>query len=204
MSRDRQIIAILRGIEPQEVLAVVDALVTAGITMIEVPLNSPLPFASIETAANAFGGVARIGAGTVLTSRDAVRVSRAGGSFVVSPDANRFVIETTRELGLQSYPGVFTATECFRAVRCGADGLKVFPAEVMGAAGIRALKAVLPPTVPVFAVGGAEPGNFRDFFDAGCAGVGLGSYLYKPGRPPAEVFQRARAAVASYDLGKPE
>ncbi len=202
MPEPRQIIAILRGLKPDEAVPVCEALVGAGITMIEVPLNSPEPLVSIGAAAQAFKGRARIGAGTVL-SREAVdAVAEAGGTFIVSPDANPDVIAHSKARGLGSYPGVFTPTEAFSALRAGADALKIFPAEVMGTGGIKALKAVLPPQVPVYAVGGANPDNFDAYFAAGCAGFGLGTYIFKPGMSVAEVGERAARAVEAYDREK--
>jgi 2-dehydro-3-deoxyphosphogalactonate aldolase len=203
MSEHRHIIAILRGITPDEAVPVCEALVEAGIAMIEVPLNSPHPFESIERAADAFGDRAMIGAGTVLTRREVHRVATAGGTFVVSPDANKDVIQETVRLTLRSYPGIFTPTEAFRAIRAGANGLKVFPADVLGPKGIKALKAVLPPDLPVYAVGGATPANFDDYFAAGCAGFGLGTYIFTPGTTVDRVAERARTAVAAYDKGRP-
>ena len=123
-------------------------------------------------------------------------VKDVGGSFIVSPDTNEAVIERTRSLGLASYPGFFTPTDAFRAIRAGATGLKAFPAEVLGPKGIRALKAVLPAEVPLYAVGGANPDNFREYFEAGCAGFGLGTYIFKPGMSLAEISSRARTAVS--------
>jgi 2-dehydro-3-deoxyphosphogalactonate aldolase len=198
---NRQIIAILRGITPPEAIDVCRILCDAGITMIEVPFNSPEPLKSISAAAAAFAGRALIGCGTALSVEDVEATHAAGGTFVVSPDTNEDVIRRTRALGMASYPGVFTPSEVFRAIRAGATGLKFFPAEVLGTKGIRAIKAVLPPDMPVFAVGGANPDNFREYFDAGCAGFGLGSYIYKPGMNLDEIGQRARAAVAAYDEG---
>ena len=198
----RHLIAILRGIAPTETTAICAALVDAGITLIEVPLNSPEPFVSIAAAAKAFKGRAEIGAGTVLTVEDAERVKAANGDFVVSPDTNEAVIARTRALGMASYPGVFTPTDAFRAIRAGATGLKFFPAEVLGPKGIKAMKAVLPPAIPLYAVGGAAPDNFREYFDAGCAGFGLGSYIFKPGMSAGDVAARARAAVKAYDEGQ--
>jgi 2-dehydro-3-deoxyphosphogalactonate aldolase len=197
----RQIIAILRGHTPPEAVNVCAALVEAGITMIEVPLNSPEPLKSIAAAAKAFAGRAMIGAGTVLTTAEVDQVKAAGGSFVVSPDTNEDVIRRTRELDMASYPGFFTPTDAFRAIRAGATGLKAFPAEVLGPKGIKALRAVLPGELPLYAVGGANPDNFRDYFDAGCSGFGLGTYVFKPGMALDEISSRARAAVASYDEG---
>jgi 2-dehydro-3-deoxyphosphogalactonate aldolase len=202
MSQTRHLIAILRGITKSEVVSVAEALAEAGIGMIEVPLNSPDALTSIGLAARALGDRALVGAGTVLSESEVDAVFAAGGGFVVSPDTRRQVIVRTREQGLLSFPGVFTPSEAFRAIRSGATGLKFFPAEVLGPAGIRAIKAVLPPDLPVYAVGGANPDNFGAFFKAGCAGFGLGTYLYKPGMTVAETAERARLAVAAYDREK--
>lgn len=201
MTEHRHIIAILRGLTPPEAVNVCKALIDAGITMIEVPLNSPEPLTSIASAAKAFGDRAQVGAGTVLSVADVDAVKAAGGTFIVSPDTNAEIIRHTRATGMASYPGFFTPTDAFSALRAGATGLKAFPAEVLGPKGIRALKAVLPPEIPVYAVGGANPDNFRDYFDAGCAGFGLGTYLYKPGMSLADIAARARTAVAAYDEG---
>jgi 2-dehydro-3-deoxyphosphogalactonate aldolase len=199
MIEHRHIIAILRGITSDETIAVCEALVTAGITMIEVPLNSPEALKSIALAAKAFAGRAEIGAGTVLGEAEAEAVADAGGQFVVSPDANEAVIAKTCARGMKSYPGVFTPSEAFRAIRAGATGLKFFPAEVLGPKGIKAMKAVLPPDMPLYAVGGANPDNFSEYFAAGCVGFGLGTYIYKPGMMASDVAARANAAVAAYD-----
>ena len=198
----RHLIAILRGITPGETIAVCEALIDAGITMIEVPLNSPDALARIGMAAEALGDKAAIGAGTVLSKRQVWAVSDAGGTFVVSPDTNKQVIEETLHLQLLSYPGVFTPTDCFRAIKAGATGLKFFPAEVLGPKGIKAMKAVLPPEVPTYAVGGANPDNFGEYFAAGCTGFGLGTYLYKPGTTASDVAAKAAAAVAAYEAEK--
>ena len=198
----RQIIAILRGVTPAEANAVCEVLLAAGIGIIEIPLNSPDPLVSIANAARSFAGRAEIGAGTVLTVEDAEAVKAAGGQLIVSPDTNEAVIQRTRALGMKSYPGVFTPTDAFRAIRAGAPGLKFFPAEVLGTRGIKAMRAVLPKDMPLYAVGGANPDNFREYFEAGCAGFGLGSYIFKPGMSLDEIGKRARAAVAAYDGGK--
>jgi 2-dehydro-3-deoxyphosphogalactonate aldolase len=195
----RHIIAILRGIEPGEAVAVCEALARAGITLIEVPLNSPRPFDSIRAAATALRGKASIGAGTVLSEGDVDALVEAGGSFIVSPDCNEAVIARTLARGLRSYPGVFSPTEAFRAIRAGAHGLKVFPAELVGPVGVKALSAVLPREVPLYAVGGANPDNFAAYIAAGCTGFGIGSYLYKPGAALADIEARAKAVVAAYD-----
>ncbi|WP_224702571.1 2-dehydro-3-deoxy-6-phosphogalactonate aldolase [Devosia aquimaris] len=199
----RHLIAILRGITPGETIAVCEALINAGITMIEVPLNSPDAFTSIAMASNALSDRSAIGAGTVLSKKQVWAVSDAGGTFVVSPDTNKQVIEETVRLRMFSFPGVFTPTDAFRAVKAGATGLKFFPAEVLGPKGIKAMKAVLPPELPLYAVGGANPDNFNEYFAAGCAGFGLGTYIYKPGMDASQVAERAAAAVAAYDAGKP-
>jgi 2-dehydro-3-deoxyphosphogalactonate aldolase len=201
MSEHRHIIAILRGISPAETVPVCEALVAAGITMIEVPLNSPEPLSSIGSAANLMVGRAEIGAGTVLTIKDVDAVAGVGGTFIVSPDTHPEVIVRTRDRGLKSFPGVFTPSDAFSALRAGANGLKFFPAEVLGPKGIKAMKAVLPPDVPLYAVGGANPDNFAEYFAAGCAGFGLGTYIYKPGMSATDVADRARTAVAAYDRG---
>lgn len=198
----RHIIAILRGITPPETVDVCQALISAGITMIEVPLNSPDALTSIALASNSLGEQAAIGAGTVLTKKQVWAVSDAGGTFIVSPDTNKQVIEETVRLQLLSYPGVFTPSDAFRAIKAGATGLKFFPAEVLGPKGIKAIKAVLPPELPIYAVGGANPDNFNEYFDVGCTGFGLGTYIYKPGMTAADVAERAATAVAAYDAGK--
>jgi 2-dehydro-3-deoxyphosphogalactonate aldolase len=202
MTGHRDIIAILRGITPFETVAVCETLISAGVAMIEVPLNSPDALSSIALAARTCGDRAAIGAGTVLTTAEVEAVADAGGSFVVSPDTNVEVIERTLALGMRSYPGVFTPSDAFRALKAGASGLKFFPAEVLGPKGIKAMKAVLPPHVPLYAVGGANPDNFREYFAAGCAGFGLGSYLYKPGMKLEDIRSRAETAVAAYDEEK--
>ena len=201
MADQRQIIAILRGITPEETVPACMALVQAGINLIEVPLNSPDPLRSIALAAEALAGQALIGAGTVLSKEQVWAVADAGGKFIVSPDTHVSVIEETVRLDMLSFPGVFTPTEAFQAIRAGATGLKVFPAEAMGPKGIKAMKAVLPPEIAVYAVGGAGPDNFAEYFSAGCAGFGLGTYLYTPGRSVEDIAIRARTAVAAYDRG---
>ena len=201
MTDHRHIIAILRGITPPEAIPVCDALIAAGITLIEVPLNSPDALTSISLAANALGDKTSIGAGTVLTKKQVWAVADAGGTFIVSPDTNKQVIEETIRIRMLSYPGVFTPTDAFRAIKAGATGLKFFPAEVLGPKGIKAMKAVLPPDMPVYAVGGANPDNFDEYFAAGCTGFGLGTYIYKPGMSVEDVAERAARAVAAYDAG---
>ncbi|MFP7672980.1 2-dehydro-3-deoxy-6-phosphogalactonate aldolase [Marivita sp. S0852] len=195
----RKIIAILRGITPDAVMPVAEALVDAGIDRIEVPLNSPDPFVSIERMLATLGQSALIGAGTVLSPDDVHRLSRLGAGMVVSPDCNPRVIVATKQAGLQSYPGVMTPTECFAALRNGADGLKMFPGALIGPDGLKAMKAVLPDDTETYAVGGAGPETFSAWAAAGASGFGIGSALYTPGMSAQEVKTRAQDIVAAYD-----
>ena len=195
----RAIIAILRGVQPAEVTDIAAAILDAGIDRIEVPLNSPKPLDSIGALAQAFGTRALIGAGTVLTPEDVAGVAGVGGKLVVSPDCNPAVIEATKAAGMQSFPGVMTPTECFTALRHGADGLKFFPANLVGPAGLKAIRAVLPAGTQTFAVGGAGPDNFRDWIVAGASGFGIGTAIYRPGDSAQTVATKAAAIVAAYD-----
>lgn len=191
------IIAILRGLTPPEALPIAHALLEAGIDRIEVPLNSPDPLGSIRLMATALSGQATIGAGTVLTVDQVARVADVGGRMIVSPNTDPAVIRATRAQGLQSWPGVFTATECFAAIAAGATGLKLFPADQAGTGTLRALRAVLPQDIPVYAVGGAGPENFAEWWQAGAQGFGIGSAVYRPGDSAQTVAARARTIMAA-------
>lgn len=199
MQVSRNLIAILRGVEPAHAVAVGQALIDAGIDTIEVPMNSPKPLDSIRLMADALGDRALIGAGTVLSTEEVKAVHAAGGRIIVSPNADTSVIEATKALGMQSFPGVFTATECFAALRAGADGLKVFPAMQMGPDGLKALRAVLPPETQVYLVGGVTAAEFPAWRKAGASGFGLGSNLYRPGDSPSDVAAKAAEIVAAWD-----
>lgn len=192
------LIAILRGLEPAEAVAVGEALVAAGITLLEVPLNSPLPLESIAMLAKALGNRAMVGAGTVLSEAQAEAVAQAGGKIIVSPNTNAKVIAKTCALGLVSLPGCFTATECFAALDAGAHALKLFPGESVTPASARALAAVLPKTTRMILVGGVAVETLPGWVGGAISGFGIGSAIYKPGTSAAEAGRRAAAFVAAW------
>ena len=195
----RELVAILRGIDTLTALPTVHAILDAGITRVEVPLNSPRPFDTIQLLASEFGDQALIGAGTVLDVLEVQRVFSAGGKLIVSPHCDEAIIRETVRLGMQSLPGALTPQECILAIRSGADGLKIFPASVSGFSGIAALRAVLPAETRLYAVGGAGPANFEQWLAAGASGFGIGTALYRPGATPIETGHRASQIVAAYD-----
>ncbi|SOC83335.1 2-dehydro-3-deoxyphosphogalactonate aldolase [Ensifer adhaerens] len=193
------VVAILRGLKPEEAQDIVGALIDEGFEAIEIPLNSPEPFRSIEIAARLAPSSALIGAGTILSVGDVNQLHDAGGRLFVSPNVDVPVLTRAVDLGMVTLPGVFTATEALAAARAGATGLKFFPASVLGPEGINAIRAVLPADLMIAAVGGVSDKNFGEYAKVGIKAFGLGSSLYKPGMKVAEVQLRARATIAAYD-----
>ena len=195
----RPIIAILRGLQPDEAVPIGQALIDAGIDRIEVPLNSPDPMESIGRLTASFGSQALIGAGTVLMPEEVRQVRAAGGHLIVSPNFDADVVAETKSLEMQSFPGVLTPTECFAALKAGADGLKIFPAFKLGTDGLKALRDVLPRDCPVYAVGGVGAPDIAEWLAAGATGFGIGGSLYKPGTTADDIAVKARAFVEAYD-----
>jgi len=192
------LVAILRGLKPSEAPEILEALVGEGFALIEIPLNSPDPLASISAMRRLAPPEAFVGAGTVLSVADVEAVAGAGGDLVVTPNANAPVIARARALGLICLPGVATPTEAFAALEAGADGLKAFPAEMIGPAIVKAWRAVIPARVPILPVGGIGPANMAAYVAAGASGFGLGSAIYKPGDTAARVRDNAAAFVAAW------
>ena len=195
----RPLVAILRGIRPEETADIVSVLIDSGMTAIEIPLNSPEPFRSIEIAVKRAPAGTLIGAGTVLTIDDVARLHDVGGRLMVSPNVDPEIIAGARARGMVTIPGVFSPTEALLAAKSGASSLKFFPASVLGAAGITASRAVLPADLMIAAVGGVSDTNFADYAKAGITAFGLGSSLYKPGMTAAQVADRAKATIEAYD-----
>ncbi len=196
----RPLVAILRGVKPEEAEAIVSVLIENGMTAIEIPLNSPDPFRSIEIAVKKAPAEVLIGAGTVLAPADVERLDGVGGRLLVTPNIDRDVIAEARKRAMVTMPGVFTPTEALLAARLGVSSLKFFPASVLGASGISAIRAVLPADLMIAAVGGVSDKNFVDYTSAGIHAFGLGSSLYKPGMTATEVAARARATIRAYDM----
>ncbi|MBV8593073.1 MAG: 2-dehydro-3-deoxy-6-phosphogalactonate aldolase [Caulobacteraceae bacterium] len=192
------LIAILRGVAPGEVVGVGEALADTGFLCLEVPLNSPSPLQSISALRARFGDRLVIGAGTVLTAAAVAEVAAAGAELAISPNADPRVIRAAKAAGLASLPAFLTPTEAFAAIEAGADALKLFPAEVAGPAGLKAVKAVLPPDVPILPVGGIEPASLAGLAASGAAGFGVGGALYRPGQSLAETRRRAIAFVDAW------
>lgn len=193
------LIAILRGLLPGHALAVGKVLVAEGFSLIEVPLNRPGALECVAALAAAFGRDALIGAGTVLTEAEARDVVAAGGRFIVSPDTNVETIRAGREAGAWVLPGAATPTEAFTAIRAGASGVKAFPAETIGCAGIRAWRTVLPPDLPLIPVGGVTPESIPDYLAAGASAFGIGSRLFTPERNLDELAACAAAFRLAYE-----
>lgn len=192
------LIAILRGVCPDEVVAIGQALYEAGFRVIEVPLNSPEPLASIRALRQALPADCLVGAGTVLSAQSCAEVAQAGGQLIVMPHSDPVVIRAAKAAGMACAPGVATPTEAFAALAAGADALKVFPAETVGEVGIKAWRAVLPPDVVLVPVGGIVPERLAAYQVAGARGFGLGSALYQPGRSTEDVAKRAQEFVAAW------
>jgi len=195
----RPLVAILRGVRPEETADIVSVLIDSGMTAIEIPLNSPDPFRSIEIAVKMAPAGILVGAGTVLTLEAVDRLHDIGGRLLVAPNVDPDVIARARAHGMVTMPGVFTATEALLAAKSEASCLKFFPASVLGAAGINAIRAVLPADLMIAAVGGVSDRNFAEYTKAGIVAFGLGSSLYKPGMTAAEIAVRAKATIDAYD-----
>ncbi|MBV7406649.1 2-dehydro-3-deoxy-6-phosphogalactonate aldolase [Enterobacter sp. ENT03] len=192
------LIAILRGITPEEALAHVGAVIEAGFDAVEIPLNSPQWEKSLPAIIDAYGDKALIGAGTVLKPEQVDQLHRMGARLIVTPNIQPEVIRRAVSYGMTVCPGCATASEAFTALDAGAQALKIFPSSAFGPDYIKALKAVLPPEVPVFAVGGVTPENLVQWLNAGCAGAGLGSDLYRAGQTVERTAQQAKAFVKAY------
>ena len=195
----RGLVAILRGVKPDEISAIADALIDAGFEAIEIPLNSPEPFRSIEILAKRAPVGLLTGAGTVLTPADVQRLYNVGGNLLVTPNVDTDVIGTAAKLGMVSMPGVFTASEALLAIKSGASALKFFPASALGPSGVNAIRAILPKDTVVGAVGGVADADFAAWMKIGVKAFGLGSSLYRPGASASDVAGMAERAIKAYD-----
>jgi len=196
------LIAILRGLKPDEAVAVGEAIVSAGFRCLEVPLNSPEPLESIRRLRQALDGRALVGAGTVLTVAAVREVAEAGGQLIISPNTDTEVIHEAKALGLLSLPGFFTPSEAFAALEAGADALKLFPAEIAGPQGLKAVRAVLPAATRVYPVGGVDPASMPQWLASGASGFGIGSAVFKPGQTPEQVGANAAGFVAAWTAAR--
>tara|TARA_R110001592_G_scaffold282762_1_gene550560 strand:+ start:178 stop:822 length:645 start_codon:yes stop_codon:yes gene_type:complete len=192
------LVAILRGITPDEVIDVARTLQTEGFRIIEVPLNSTQPYESIKRLVYTFGDDLIIGAGTVLNCEQVDQIHAIGGKVIISPNVNTDVIRRAKAQGLYCIPGFYTVTEAFKAIDAGADGIKLFPAETLGATGLKGMMVVLPNNIPVLPVGGVSNETIAGFIDVGAGGFGLGSGLYKAGMTVAQVAENAKGYVNAY------
>ena len=199
MNRNRELIAILRGLTLERCAIVSEILIAEGFTKLEVPLNSPNPMKTISEMQNSFGNSVTIGAGTVTNVSEVNELSDLGCQMIVSPNTDTEVIKATKNKGMLSFPGAFTPSECFSAINAAADGIKIFPAFKLGIEGFKALKAVLPSNLKTYAVGGINENHFSDWLDAGVTGFGIGSNLFHPSMSEEEILLAARKIILAYD-----
>ena len=199
MDRNRELIAILRGLTLERCAIVSEILIAEGFTKLEVPLNSPNPMKTISEMQNSFGNSVTIGAGTVTNVSEVNELSDLGCQMIVSPNTDTEVIKATKNNGMLSFPGAFTPSECFSAINAAADGIKIFPAFKLGIEGFRALKAVLPSDLKTYAVGGINETHFSDWLDAGVTGFGIGSNLFHPSMSEDDIQLAARKIILAYD-----
>ena len=199
MSKNRELIAILRGLTLDRCVMVSEILIAEGFSKLEVPLNSPYPMETISEMQNSFGNSVTIGAGTVTNVSEVSELSKLGCQMIVSPNIDTQVIKATKNEGMLSFPGAFTPSECFSAINSAADGLKIFPAFKLGVKGFKALKAVLPSNLNTYAVGGVDEAHFSDWLDAGVNGFGIGSNLFHPSMSNDDIQFAARKIVLAYD-----
>ncbi|WP_240433856.1 2-dehydro-3-deoxy-6-phosphogalactonate aldolase [Shewanella japonica] len=196
--KELPLVAILRGVTPEEVIAIADVLVAVGYRVIEVPLNSPNPYESIKRLSEKYGDSVVIGAGTVVSKEQVDLVKEAGGRIIISPHADIDIIQYSKKLSLYSVPGFLNPTEAYAAINAGADSLKLFPADTVGPKGLKAMSVVLPKEMPILPVGGVSPSTMKAFLDAGASGFGLGSGLYKAGMSVEQTKQNALSYVEGY------